>query len=225
VVFTQRLHTEASLEQPPKKRLKRQDSSFRASDSPAPSDVKSFTPLPLDESSLRKDTAEALRSLIFSPTPFPPGLPPKDRLPGSFIALDCEMVGVGPMGAESTLARISVVNYFGAVLVDEFVRQKERVTDWRTQWSGVRAKDMINGDYSHMCISRVFGLTLTPSKDIRGGTGHNSRAHQRSHCHRPCYSERSQGMPAGLGCADVCDFLARHSCSHIREPKFVTLST
>jgi len=54
------------------------------------------------------------------------------------------MVGVGPMGAESTLARVSVVNYFGAVLLDEFVRQKERVTDWRTQWSGVRAKDMIN---------------------------------------------------------------------------------
>jgi len=54
------------------------------------------------------------------------------------------MVGVGPMGEESTLARVSVVNYFGAVLLDEFVRQKERVTDWRTQWSGIRAKDMIN---------------------------------------------------------------------------------
>jgi RNA exonuclease 4 len=56
------------------------------------------------------------------------------------------MVGVGPMGRESTLARVSVVNYFGVVLMDEFVRQKERVTDWRTQWSGVRARDMINGD-------------------------------------------------------------------------------
>lgn len=54
------------------------------------------------------------------------------------------MVGVGPMGTESALARVSVVNYFGAVLLDEFVRQKERVTDWRTQWSGVRAKDMKN---------------------------------------------------------------------------------
>jgi len=58
------------------------------------------------------------------------------------------MVGVGPMGEESTLARVSVVNYFGAVLLDEFVRQKERVTDWRTQWSGIRAKDMINGGSS-----------------------------------------------------------------------------
>jgi RNA exonuclease 4 len=66
------------------------------------------------------------------------------------------MVGVGPMGAESTLARVSVVNYFGAVLLDEFVRQKERVTDWRTQWSGVRAKDMINGDYRYLCMVRIL---------------------------------------------------------------------
>ncbi|KAI0262565.1 ribonuclease H-like domain-containing protein [Gloeopeniophorella convolvens] len=68
----------------------------------------------------------------------------KNVAPGPYVALDCEMVGVGPMGSESTLARVSVVNFFGAVLLDEFVRQKERVTDWRTQWSGIRAKDMVN---------------------------------------------------------------------------------
>jgi RNA exonuclease 4 len=142
-----RLQTDTSPSQPRKKRAKRQDSSFRTSDSPTPStlDVKpSDTSSPLDESSFRQDTVGALRSLIFASTPFPPNLPPKDRLPGPYIALDCEMVGVGPLGSESTLARVSVVNYFGAVLLDEFVRQKERVTDWRTQWSGVREKDMIN---------------------------------------------------------------------------------
>jgi len=99
---------------------------------------------PVGNHVLHGDTVESLRFLIFSPTPFSPDLPAKDRQPGPYIALDCEMVGVGPMGRESTLARVSVVNYFGAVLMDEFVRQKERVTDWRTQWSGVRAKDMIN---------------------------------------------------------------------------------
>jgi len=147
VILVQRLRSDTSPDQPRKKRPKRQDSSFRASDSPAPStsDVKpSDTSSTLDASCFREDTVGALRSLIFAPIPFPPNLPPKDRLLGPYIALDCEMVGVGPMGAESTLARISVVNYFGAVLLDEFVRQKERVTDWRTQWSGVRAKDMIN---------------------------------------------------------------------------------
>jgi hypothetical protein len=111
------------------------------------------------------------------------------------------MVGVGPMGAESTLARVSVVNYFGAVLLDEFVQQKERVTDWRTQWSGVRAKDMINGDYRYLCMVPMC-LTITPSKDIRRCAGYNSRAHEGSRRHRTCYSERSQGMLACLGCID-----------------------
>lgn len=55
------------------------------------------------------------------------------------------MVGVGPNGSESSLARVSLVDWNGAVVLDEFVRQKERVTDWRTQWSGIREKDMLHG--------------------------------------------------------------------------------
>ena len=82
------------------------------------------------------------------------------------------MVGVGPMGEESTLARASVVNYFGAVLLDEFVRQKERVTDWRTQWSGIRAKDMINGDFCFLCfcLHELTISSLPPSEGIRRGS-------------------------------------------------------
>ncbi|THH30878.1 hypothetical protein EUX98_g3325 [Antrodiella citrinella] len=63
--------------------------------------------------------------------------------PGKYLALDCEMVGVGPEGAESSLARVSMVNYYGAIQLDEFVRQRERVVDYRTQWSGIRPSDMI----------------------------------------------------------------------------------
>ena len=55
------------------------------------------------------------------------------------------MVGVGIEGAESSLARVSLVNYHGAIQLDEFVRQRERVVDYRTQWSGVRETDMIKG--------------------------------------------------------------------------------
>ncbi|KAJ6626696.1 ribonuclease H-like domain-containing protein [Mycena sp. CBHHK59/15] len=65
------------------------------------------------------------------------------RQPGKYLALDCEMVGVGPEGAESSLARVSLVNYHGVVMVDEFVRQRERVVDYRTEFSGVRESDMI----------------------------------------------------------------------------------
>ncbi|KAK6332410.1 3'-5' exonuclease [Orbilia brochopaga] len=62
---------------------------------------------------------------------------------GRYIAIDCEMVGVGPPGHEqSALARVSLVNYNGHCVLDTFVRPKERVTDWRTWVSGVSPKDM-----------------------------------------------------------------------------------
>jgi len=61
------------------------------------------------------------------------------------LAIDCEMVGIGLEGAESSLARVSVVNYHGAVILDEYIRQRERVVDYRTAVSGIRAKDLMNG--------------------------------------------------------------------------------
>lgn len=70
--------------------------------------------------------------------------------------MDCEMVGVGLDGKESSLARVSLVNYFGAVQLDEFVRQRERVVDYRTEWSGVRETDMINGG----CPVATFHIKL-----------------------------------------------------------------
>ncbi|RCK63472.1 RNA exonuclease 4 [Candida viswanathii] len=58
---------------------------------------------------------------------------------GRYIALDCEFVGLGPDGAESALARISIVNYFGVVLFDSYVRPQGKVTDFRTWVSGVES--------------------------------------------------------------------------------------
>jgi DNA polymerase III epsilon subunit-like protein len=59
------------------------------------------------------------------------------------IAVDCEMVGLGHLGSESALARVSLVNYHGHVLLDTFVQPRERVTDWRTWVSGIRESDMV----------------------------------------------------------------------------------
>lgn len=55
------------------------------------------------------------------------------------------MVGVGPDGEESALARVSLVNYNGAVLMDDFVKPQERVTDFRTAVSGITPKHLVNG--------------------------------------------------------------------------------
>lgn len=59
-----------------------------------------------------------------------------------YIGLDCEMVGVGPAGKQSALARVSLTNFEGDIIMDSFVQVMERVTDFRTYVSGVRAKDI-----------------------------------------------------------------------------------
>lgn len=66
------------------------------------------------------------------------------------------MVGVGSEGKESSLARVSIVNYHGAVLLDEIVKQRERVVDYRTEWSGIRPGDLINGECNPSCLEVVI---------------------------------------------------------------------
>ncbi|KKK15479.1 hypothetical protein AOCH_002381 [Aspergillus ochraceoroseus] len=63
---------------------------------------------------------------------------------GKYVAMDCEMVGVGPNpDNDSALARVSIVNFNGEQVYDSYVRPKEMVTDWRTHVSGIAPKHMI----------------------------------------------------------------------------------
>ncbi|TWW81361.1 RNA exonuclease 4 [Takifugu flavidus] len=62
------------------------------------------------------------------------------------VAIDCEMVGVGPDGEDSILARVSLVNQFGKCIYDKHVKPTEKVTDYRTAVSGIRPKDIKNGE-------------------------------------------------------------------------------
>lgn len=62
---------------------------------------------------------------------------------GEFVALDCEMVGVGEDGKRSALARVSILASDGSVLLDSFVRVAEKVTDYRTFVSGIKPMDLI----------------------------------------------------------------------------------
>lgn len=61
------------------------------------------------------------------------------------VAMDCEMVGVGMNGQESILARVTIVNHFGKVLYDKFVKPTEEVVDFRTKVSGIRLSDLEGG--------------------------------------------------------------------------------
>ncbi|XP_059171798.1 uncharacterized protein LOC131952887 isoform X2 [Physella acuta] len=64
----------------------------------------------------------------------------------SCVAMDCEMVGVGPRGEDSILARVSIVNHFGVCLYDTFVLPREKVTDYRTFVSGVTPENLATGE-------------------------------------------------------------------------------
>lgn len=62
--------------------------------------------------------------------------------PTKYLAIDCEMVGAGPKGSISQLARCSIVSYDGDVIYDKFIKPSMYVTDFRTRWSGIRPRDL-----------------------------------------------------------------------------------
>ncbi|XP_066052622.1 apoptosis-enhancing nuclease isoform X4 [Chamaea fasciata] len=64
--------------------------------------------------------------------------------PGKYVAIDCEMVGTGPQGRLSELARCSVVSYEGDVIYDKYVQPELPIVDYRTRWSGITKQHMKN---------------------------------------------------------------------------------
>ena len=65
-----------------------------------------------------------------------------NRWDTEIIGLDCEMVEVE--GGVDALARISIINYYGQVLLDTFVLPQRKITDYRTWVSGVAQVHMLN---------------------------------------------------------------------------------
>ncbi|NWS45768.1 REXO4 exonuclease, partial [Probosciger aterrimus] len=62
------------------------------------------------------------------------------------VAMDCEMVGAGPKGEDSIVARVSIVNQFGKCVYDKYVKPTEEVTDYRTAVSGIRPENINTGE-------------------------------------------------------------------------------
>lgn len=143
------------------------------------------------------------------------------------LALDCEMVGVGADGKRSILARASIVNEDGNVIMDKFVLPTERVTDYRTAVSGVRPKDVTaeNGAVSFKRVQQqmmellrgrvLVGHSLKndlrvlmldhPKKDTRD----TSLYHPLTRPLRP--EERCvPGAPRGRGCRSLKDLSRQH---------------
>jgi RNA exonuclease 4 len=52
------------------------------------------------------------------------------------------MVGVGPDGLDSAVARVTICNWAEEVIMDTYVQVPTKVTDYRTFVSGIEAKDL-----------------------------------------------------------------------------------
>lgn len=74
------------------------------------------------------------------------------------LALDCEMVGTGPDGIQSSIARVSVVNSSGKVLFDSYVAPTQKITDFRTEFSGIRPHHLKGAPPFHTIQQHVSQL-------------------------------------------------------------------
>jgi len=64
---------------------------------------------------------------------------------GRYVSLDCEKVAIRRRTVEA-LGRISIVNYYGHVILDTFVKPGAKISDFRTRFSGIRRKDIYGPD-------------------------------------------------------------------------------
>ena len=74
------------------------------------------------------------------------------------LSMDCEMVGVGPNGKRSALARVSIVDWNLDLVFDTYVQVMDRVTDYRTHVSGIRKKDLKGAMNFRQCREIVAEL-------------------------------------------------------------------
>ncbi|XP_075753171.1 apoptosis-enhancing nuclease isoform X2 [Pelodiscus sinensis] len=91
--------------------------------------------------------------------------------PGKCVAIDCEMVGTGPGGKVSELARCTVVNYDGDVIYDKYVRPELPIVDYRTRWSGITKQHMQNAIPFRTAQREV--LKILKDKIVVGHAIHN----------------------------------------------------
>lgn len=93
------------------------------------------------------------------------------KMPRKMVAIDCEMVGTGPKGHVSSLARCSIINYNGDVLYDEYILPPCHIVDYRTRWSGIRKHHMVNA--TPFKIARGQILKILTGKIVVGHAIHN----------------------------------------------------
>ncbi|KAL0606563.1 RNA exonuclease 4 [Plecturocebus cupreus] len=112
------------------------------------------------------------------------------------LALDCEMVGVGPKGEESVAARVSIVNQYGKCVYDKYIKPTEPVTDYRTAVSGIRPENLKQGEVLEVVQKEV--AEMLKGRVLVGHALHNDLKHRRD------LSDSVQ-MPGSYGTSEISD--------------------
>ncbi|XP_056455613.1 apoptosis-enhancing nuclease [Gadus chalcogrammus] len=109
--------------------------------------------------------------------------------PALLVSLDCEMVGTGPRGRCSELARCSILDYSGSVLYDKYISPCQPVTDYRTRWSGIQRHHLLKA--VPFAEAREEILCMLEGKVIVGHSIYNDFK-ALDMCH-PCHMVRDVG--------------------------------
>lgn len=96
---------------------------------------------------------------------------PSNNVGMDVVSIDCEMVGAGSNGSVDILARVSIVNQKGLILMDKYVKPTDKVTDYRTKYSGIRREDIENAEEFEKVQDEV--IDLVEGKIIVGHAVHN----------------------------------------------------
>lgn len=117
--------------------------------------------------------------------------------PSAVVALDCEMVGTGPGGRCSELARCSIVDYHGNILYDKYVQPCQPVTDYRTPWSGIQRRHLLNATPFAQAREEVRRTLTLPEEESTSAdvnpsllSSADSSHARRQSCHRSLCLQR-----------------------------------
>lgn len=123
---------------------------------------------------------------------------------GKILALDCEMVGVGNKGNINALARISIVNFYGTIILDTFVAPDRPVTDYRTWVSGVtpaNIKKAPSMEFVQKKVEKIIEGRILVGHDIQHDLkalklSHHSQNLRDTAHYKPFYLENNSIKPS-----------------------------